>query len=224
MKLNRIATIIALACAPSVGLRAATIGTVDFNSNTTAVFGSGNPNGSWVSTTNLGVTPEIRFKNRTTGDFGYDGAGTYSFTVGTQVQFEWSAVSDTDLSQYVFVVETDGDPTVAISGLTFSINTYLDNSFGTSATPSGAGVEGTWASLAGDNTIAQNSQREAWMGVDRNIAGTYTFSMTAYLASDTAFANPIARTEATLNFVPEPSAALLGAIGAVGLLRRRRRW
>jgi hypothetical protein len=222
MKLNSIATIGALAYASSLGLQAATIGIPDYNSDTTAIFGSGNPNGSWVSTTNLGVTTEFRFKNRTTGDFGYDGAGTYSHTVGTQVQVEWSAGSDTDLSGYVFVIQTDTDPTIGISGSTFTINNYTDNSFGTNTTPNGAGVEGTWASLAGISTIAQNSQREEWMGVNRNINGTYLFSMTAYAASDTGFTTPLARTEATLNFVPEPSAALLGAVGVLGLLRRRR--
>lgn len=218
----RTAAIGALVCASSLGLHAATIGTLDYNSNTTAIFGGGNPNGSWVSTTALGVTTGIRFKNRSTGAFGYDGAGTYSFTTGTQVQFEWSAGSDTDLSGYVFVVETDSDPTIAISGLTFTINASPDNSFGTSATANGAGVEGLWASLAGDNTIAQNSQRELWMGVNRNIPGMYTFSMTAYASSDINFENPITRTEATLKFVPEPSTALLGAIGIIGLIRRRR--
>lgn len=221
MKLNRIATLIALACAPSTGL-SATIGTLDYNSGTTAIFGLGNPDGSWVSTTNFGVTTELRFKNRTTGAFGYDGAGTYSFTTGTEVQFEWSVRSGTNLGDYVFVVETDGNPTVAITGFTFSINNYADNSFGTSTTLNGAGVEGTWASLAGDNTIAQNSQREIWMGVNRNINGTYNFAVTAYAASDTNFENPITRTEGTLSFIPEPSAALLGAIGFLGLVRRRR--
>lgn len=223
MKLNRIVTISTLMCGSSLGLHAATIGDVDYNMNTTAVFGSGNPDGSWVSATNLGVDAGIRFKNRSTGAFGYDGAGTYTFTTGTEVQFEWSAGSDTDLSGYVFVVETDTDPTIAISGFIFSINNYVDNSFGTGATPNGGGVEGPWALLAGGYDIAQNSQRELWMGVNRNVVGTYTFAMTAYAAGDTGFTTPLARTEATLNFVPEPSAALLGAVGVVGLLRRRRR-
>ncbi len=142
--------------------------------------------------------------------------------MGTQVQFEWSAGSDTNLSDYVFVVQTDGDPTIGVSGLTFSINNYADNSFGTSTTLNGAGIEGTWAALAADNTIAQNSQRETWMGTDRNVIGIYDFSVTVYAASDVGFTNPLARTEATLNFVPEPSTALLGGIGLLGLLRRRR--
>jgi len=224
MKYKKYAALAALVVCTSGVAHSATIGLVEFNAGTIAIFGGGNPNGNWVRALSSAGVPaasvELRFSERFVGGAeNNNGAGTYTFDVGKEINVEFSVGSSSTLDNYVYILVADSDPTSGTSGTpSFPVSLISDNSFGTSVTPNGGGIETTWASGAPVSSVAQNSQQLGFP-----VLGEYTFSLTAYNASDTGLTNPLARTEATLNVVPEPSSILLGGIGGVGLLFLRRR-
>ena len=56
---------------------------LEYNQDITAIFGSGNPDQGWTTFTQDSIQLGLRAKNRTDGTTPNDGAGTYSFPVGT---------------------------------------------------------------------------------------------------------------------------------------------
>ena len=204
------------------------IGTVNNNDTVTAIYGTGNPNGSWVTATTVdGVSVGLRLKERSTANYGTtDGLGGTTFMVGTHVNLDFTVSSGPNpLSGYKFNLSFDNDPSSAQNWITIDVTTmYTDNSFGTSSTPNGAGIEGTWATLAGSNTIAQNSQRSFWLTIPGNPApniGIYDFALTAYIVANPSC--PVAQSVSTLTVVPEPSSSVALGVAAIGFAGLRRR-
>jgi hypothetical protein len=205
------------------------IGTIIHNNDTvTSIYGSGNPNESWVTSTFEGITLGVRFKERGTINYGTtDTLGGTTFTVGTSINLDFTVSSGSSmLSEYKFILSVDSNPTVSQTWTTIDITaSYDDNSFGTSSTLNGAGTEGTWSALAGTNTVAQNSQRSFWLGIAGNPTpsnGVYHATLTAYSVGDVSFSTPIAQTVSKLNVIPEPNSIALG-LGGLALLGLRRR-
>ncbi len=180
--------------------RAATIGTVNYNDPTVAIFGTGNPDGSWTSATSGNASVALRFKERGTGNMNNNGAGTYSFPVGTNVNVEFSASSGTQfLDGFKYLLAIDSDPTAATLWTVFDpVAWFGDNSWGTSSTLNSAGVE-TGAILNQPiSSVVQNSQRDIWFGFHPAGDATYNMAFTAYSALDANYERPLARTEAAL--------------------------
>jgi hypothetical protein len=174
-----------------------------YNATETAIFGSGNPDTNWVETSNGGVTVDIRFKERFTTNMPNDGAGTYTFALGTSVNVEWSGDSGTAmLSQYAWILSYDTDPSAGTLWASFPVSLSNDNSYGNSSTPNGAGIEDTYVNAAGSNSKFQNSFRTGLFpfGLNPNIDATHNFAFTAYDVSDTAFRSPLASAPGVLVF------------------------
>jgi len=158
----------------AIALTSAMATLVSGQTTITAIYGSGNPDTGWTSTSNGDIQLALRAKARNdtaiAGTTPNDGLGTYSFPVfeGARGPFnyEFSVNSDTDdsdgtdpLTTYEFYLSVDGDPDQCIDYTTVNALTYwADNSYGNNATANGQGVEGTAAALASSNNIAQNSQ------------------------------------------------------------------
>jgi hypothetical protein len=186
--------------------------TVTYNDSITAIFGSGNPNGGWVSVLDNNIELGLRAKNRVTAATTNDGAGNYSMPTGfngtrAMWNFEFSMNSNADggpganLSAYRFVLSFDVDPSQGQSWNTMNPLT-LDNSYGNDTTANGAGVEPTdvpsaLALIAG-NSIAQNSGNIVFSGSYPGFPSpltdaTYDFMLTAYSSTDTAGVTPLAQ-------------------------------
>lgn len=225
----------AVAFSAAVPAHAATIGTVNYGDPTVAIFGTGNPDGSWTSATSGNASVALRFKERGTGNMNNDGAGTYSFPVGTNVNVEFSASSGTQfLDGFKYLLAIDSDPTAATLWTVFDpVAWFGDNSWGTSSTLNSAGVE-TGAILNQPiSSVVQNSQRDIWFGFHPAGDATYNMAFTAYSASDANYERPLARTEATLKVgngaqtVPDAGStvAMLAFVmcGMVMVARKQRR-
>lgn len=183
---HRIQLCLALLVAP-LGLIATPV-TV-FNDTQTAIFGSGNPNGGWVTSTNsdLGVTVGLRAKDRTTGATPNDGNGTFTFATAPAPRglwnYEWLInTGETPLASanVTFFLSVDRDDSAGVSLYTINPLTYwFDNSYGTASTLNGQGVEGLFTTYGGTNTIAQNSQNITFGGLTPYPGGALALSPNA---------------------------------------------
>ena len=215
-----------------------------FNDSITAIFGAGNPDTGWTSDTNNNFELGLRGKNRDTGATPNDGAGTYTFALGTNVNWEFSINSDVagapgpsagrSLLDYNFRLSIDTDPSAAQSFFPpFNpVTAYGDNSLGDNSTANGAGVE-TGPASSGIHNIAQNSQRIFFfpLSANQNANGTYDFLLAAYDLQDAAFERPLAQTAMRINIgeggraVPDSGTTLalftlaLAGMAAFGLRR-----
>ncbi len=203
---------------------AAPIGTVNYNSPTTAIFGGGNPNGSWTSATSGNTSVELRFKERGTGVMTNDGAGTYSFPVGTFVNLEFSAGTGTqNFSEFKYLLSLDSDPTANTALTTFDpLLLFSDNSWGNGGTANGAGVEGLASTYGSTSSLVQNSERDIWFNFHPAGDALYQMSFSVYAFDDVNYSTPLARTEANLQIgdgtssVPDTGSTLL-MFGFAGL-------
>ena len=195
-------------------------GATTFNAPITAIFGSGNPDGGWVSSVDNNIELGLRAKDRNTGDTPNNGAGTYSFATGFSSpannraiwNFEFSINSDdssgTDpLSSYRYVLSYDTNPSQGQTWASVDPLT-LDNSYGNDATANGAGVEPVSVpnavTLIAGNNIAQNSGNIMFAGTypgfpSPTLDATYDFKLTAYSVTDTAGTTPLAQTSMRVN-------------------------
>jgi hypothetical protein len=227
-------------CSPALAV-------ISFNEDVTAIFGSGNGDGSWTVDQANGVELGLRAKQRfpAANIFGSNGDGTYNQLAGNNGagralwNFEWSINSGAGnaLNSLTYLLKIDTDPTAGIN-FTTSFNPidpalhpsgYWDHSIGNSSTPNGAGTEAnsiaSYINLISDsnNNIAQNSWYIGWYAgpFDPNITGSYSFRLEAYDGTDL-----LAATEITVNAVPEPSTYIAGALlllpFAVSTVRRFR--
>lgn len=212
--------------------------TITFNDTVTAIYGSGNPNGGWVTSlevaTNLSLS--LRAKDRNDGSTPNDGAGTYTFLAGTypgpvraRWNYEFSINSDPallgsqKLNAYDFYLSASG-PSLPLT--TFNaLTTYSDNSYGDSTTANGAGLEGLAAIFAPISTIAQNSQNIVFSGLNPNTTGDYFFTLFATEIGAGSSGARFAQADMTVRVVgvPEPTTAVLGMIGGLGLFLNFRR-
>jgi len=219
------------------------------------IFGSGNANGFFTVAQDNGIEIGLRGKLRhnLTGSpentFNSNGDSTYTFDAGvapTQSSptavwsYEWSINSDylestgANLSDYIFELSIDRDPTAGVDFLTFNLfDSYFDHAIGTNATSNGDGVVAAdivnFNSLISSNNLAQNSWKPHWtlgfFGFDPTLDATYDISIAAFSptqSNDLLVRNTIqiiAGNGATA--VPEPSTLAIFMFAMVGLASRR---
>lgn len=170
-------------------LMAATVYAFGFNQNIVAIFGAGNPNTGWTTDTAAGgVVVALRAKNRLDAST-TNVSGVYSFPTGVQPpnnnravwNWEFSIDSgDAFLNAYDFYVAVDMDHSQATSYTTVNaLTNWIDNSYGTSTTLNGAGLEGTAAMYASTSTIAQQSQNLVFAGGNPLLDATYNYQLFA---------------------------------------------
>lgn len=202
---------------------AVTIGIYNGSDPTQAIFGSGNGDGSWTSATAAsGASVALRFHDRNTGAMPTDNAGTYTFSNGSDVNLDFSALAGTGsfLSSYRYRLLIDVNPAAGIIWASFDpVYALPDNSWGNSGTANGAGVEGLASAYAASSTLVQNSERDIWFGFHPFAAGgVYDMAFVAYAADDILGRVPLAATEARLVIQPERTSSVPDAGGTLGLM------
>ncbi len=212
---------------------------VTYNDTVTAIFGSGNPNGGWVTsheaTPNLSLS--LRAKDYNNGSTPNNGAGTYTFLAGTSVlpnlarwNYEFSINADPalggsqKLNAYDFYLSALS-PVPPVLGVFNPLTILNDNSYGNSSTLNGQGLVGTAATYAAISTIAQNSENIFFTGLNANATGDYVFALFATQVGAGINGARIAQADMTVHIVavPEPTTAALGAIGGLALFLNFRR-
>lgn len=181
---HRVQLCLALLVAP-LGLIATPV-TV-FNDTQTAIFGSGNPNGGWVtsSDSSLGLLVGLRAKDRATGATPNNGNGTFTFATAPAPRGLWNYeftvnTGSSPLTSFDFFLSVDRDASAGVSLFTVNpLTHWLDNSYGTAATLNGQGVEGPFLFFGGTNTIAQNSQNITFGGLTPYPGGALALSPNA---------------------------------------------
>lgn len=219
---------------------------VTYNNNITAIFGSGNPNTGWVVDSAGGVTLGLRLKDRTNGDT-TNVNGVYSYATPlaavNRAIYNWEfsiSTGNTPLAQsgYDFYVAFDTDNSagtsmtaILLSALVPAIN---DNAYGTAGvTGNGAGTVGTYATLGGTNNLMQNSENDAFFGVNYTaLDATRNYSLFAVASGAGEFGTRVASVDAVgiigrggAAAVPEGGAtiAMLGmGLFSLGLMHYRR--
>lgn len=154
-----------------------------YNQNVVSIFGSGNPDTGYVTDTAGGVTVALRGKDRTTGNT-FNVGGVYNLPTGfaapgrgnANVEFSFNTDPlNVALSGLSFWLEFDTDPSQGQSFNLLNLATIPDNSYGNAGTANGAGVEGLFALLGLANPIMQNSENQAFLGVNPLLDGTYDY-------------------------------------------------
>ncbi len=198
-----------LASVAAVSCLASSAHALEYNQNIPAIFGTGgNPAQGWTTFTQDHIQLGLRAKNRTDGTTPNNGAGTYTFPVGTAPastraiwNFEFSAnvdynpaspgsgdapVPPATLADYTYLLSVDTDPSAGTSFLSYNpLVFHQDNSYGNNATLPGQGVEvGVLAGSA--YSLAQNSQNITFFPFLGNplINGTYDFTFGIYEGAD----------------------------------------
>lgn len=253
-----LATCVALLFAAPI-LTAPAWSAIEFNQNVTGdvIFGSGNANGSFTTDRNNGVELGLRAKLRHNAagspenTFNSNGDGTYSFASGvapTQVfptavwSLEWSINSDSstmpigrNLSGLTYLLSIDSDPSASTNFMGFDpINVpFADHAIGTNSTTNGGGTvapdAGTYATLIGNNNLAQNSWKAHWIMTpmfDPTADGIYDFQLQAFDGTAELASTNIQVLVGDVGVVPEPMSLLvwsmLGVAGLVTGCRRQR--
>lgn len=161
------------------------IGTPNYSDPVTVVFGTGNPDGSFTSATSSeGSAVALRFKKRFDTDMTNDGAGTYWFDLGTNVNIEFSIAGGDFLSHYTAILGVDRDPGLGTNFDPFTFDPLLtlgDNSYANTGAANGSGTEGSYSTYGLTNSIAQNSQPlHLFGGIDYDSPGVYGAYLSIY--------------------------------------------
>jgi hypothetical protein len=235
--------------APAVALPVNGTGLVTPN----AIFGTGgNANGSYTGETRNGVEVGLRAKQRypAANIFNYDGDKTYRFesTVLTTnpddrsvFNFEWavnvdpSGTSGKKISDFDYFLSFDVDAGFGVNYVTINpLNTpgYVDHQLGDNSTAESGGYKPTsaadlLANIPLYNVMQQSSNLGFGFSADPDLPGVYDFLFGAYEKGTT---NVLASSEIRvivdpITPVPGPAALplLVGGLGVLGLLSRRRR-
>jgi hypothetical protein len=218
---------------------------VNYNDTITAIYGGGNPDNGWLSTTlSDGTVLALQAKNRDNGAVPNNGDGSWSFAPGFSTitpsrslwNMQWSVSTPGALltSGYNYTFSMTGPGGYSVS---FPISALLDNSYGTSSTPNGQGAESIYA-LAGSSTVAQNSWNNTFLGGSATLPGDYITTLTrtpiivpSFSPSAVATPNSISGiVHIGVQSVPETgstAAALALGLGSLavpaGFLRRKQR-
>ena len=200
-----------------------------------AIFGTGNPDGGWVTSYNpaMNLNMSLRAKDRLNGATPNNGAGTYMFSPGSyagpiRAKWNWEFSINTDpaglgiqkLDGFDFYLASSG-PSLIIP--TFDpVNNITDNSYGNNLTPNGGGIEGLAIMHASIYNIAQNSWNITFTGGDPDTIGDYLYTLYATAPGAGPDGQRLAEVSMVVS-VPEPSSAALVGIGLCALIGRIRR-
>lgn len=230
---------LALICTPGFA-------TLASNANVTpdAIWGNGNVNGGYQVFTNntgleLGLRARVRYPspnattnvsgNTYTHQAGLAGPGlnrafwNFDYSINTNADGTGSSFGASGLT---FRIAIDSDPSAAVNVYgSFDPLTWGDTSFGTNSTGNGQGLEFPSAP-AGDN-VAQNSLNYGFIpglqaATNGFTNGQYTITLSAFDSSNML----VGASTIVVNAIPEPTAALFGALLTTGLgatIARRRR-
>lgn len=188
-KMKKTASTIAMLMVANVAMAA-----LSFNQSIVAIFGGGNPNDGWTVSNDAGLQLALRAKNRETASTA-NASGVYSEPTGLQApnnnrarwNWEWSISSGTvPLNTFDYYVKIDLDPSTGTNFLIVNALTFWsDNSYGTSATLNGQGLEGPASTYAGTSTVAQQSQNIMFYpGQDATLNATYSYELYAVASGD----------------------------------------
>lgn len=174
---------------------------------------------------------------------GFSGAGANN-PQAAKWNFEWSINSGFDGSgralddlDYQFAI--DGDPGAGTSIDTFidPINSFTvaDHAIGNNTTGNGGGAtatdEASYSALIGSNNVAQNSVNFLFLvgllpqlsSFDPNERGLYTITLSAFAkGTSTILASSTINVQVGAVPLPATLPLLLGALGAVAFIRRKR--
>lgn len=212
---------------------------IEYNQDITAIFGDGNPNNNWTTSTEGSIQLALRAKFVVVGSPTVPSSNEVYFVPTGQTlgkanwNFEFSLNSDLNtgnlkLNEYTFQLLVDIDPTAGVNYLTYDpIGQLPDNSYGNNSTMNGQGVEGTGATYASTYNIAQNSESSSFAFAGGN-SGLTDATFDYVLKAFDGDGNLLAQDHITVvqgaggAAVPEPSIFALGLIGLGGLLASRR--
>lgn len=230
---------------------AAPVTAYDQNVTPGVIFGSGNANGFFTTSTvgdiEVGLRAKLRYPAANT--FNSNGAGTYTFNAGGPVSpvrpewnFEWSINVNAGgtglghLDGYTYLLGLDGDASAGTNYLTFdpinSVNpnngqVWWDHSMGTNATTSAtdviAGSAAAYATNLGQYNVAQNSWNYAFFPAGPLAAfNRDTPGQYSIFLAVLEGGSEIARSSIVVNVVPAPGALALVGLGGLVATRRRR--
>lgn len=164
------------------------IAALSFNQVIVAIFGAGNPDDGWTVSDEPALTLGLRAKNRETASTANVG-GVYNVPVGLQApnnnraRWNWEFSVDSkssSLDSYEYYMEIDFDHSTGIDKSTVNVLTFWsDNSYGTSSTLNGQGLEGLASTYAPVSTVVQQSQNIVFYGLNANLNATYTYTLYA---------------------------------------------
>ncbi len=195
---------LALACISFTSLKGAT----SYNQNITSIFGSGNPDTGWTVATAPEVELALRAKNRENASTA-NVNGTYQEPAGLQApnnnRARWnfelsidSGASSLDTYSYYLVIDLDPSTSVTQSATVDVLSFWSDNSYGTSATLNGQGLEGPASTYASTSTVVQQSQNIVFYGLNANLDATYTYTLYAVAQGDGPNGEPLASVTITV--------------------------
>lgn len=220
------------------------VNAIEFEQDRVAIFGSGNPNGSWVIDSNVqeGVEVGLRAKNRTDGTMPNNGAGEFHFPTGvtpstTRALWNLEYLANVNmfgltgrvLSDIGLLMEVDLDPSQGQNFLSYPLLfVHTDSSLGDNTTLNGQGVEdgnfGAW-------NIAQGSQNITFFPFlgDPFLDATYDYRLSAYeldgsLLASTSIRVVVGEGGGPAKGVPDggTTIAMLGLVlTGLGLARRK---
>ncbi len=196
--------------------------TTDLNDTITAIYGAGNPNSGWVSSTMAdGSTLALIADYRGTGVVPNNGDGSYTFPTGTAPanpnRAVWNfafSVSDplgiTSKSWVSYELSITGPGGVNTS---FLLSAILDNAY---LTPSGIQT-GTYADFATGATVMQNSEnvKFAFLGGNPSLPGDYVISLKA---NNNAYRYVQNEADITVHVVAVPEGGLTAMLLGMGML------
>lgn len=185
--MKKVLSVVLLFCmAPFLGINA--MAALSFDQTIVAIFGSGNPDTGWTTASDGDLTLALRAKNRETASTA-NVSGVYTEPVGlqapanTRARWNWEfsiSSGSSNLDAYDYYLEIDTDHSTGISSLVVNALTFFsDNSYGTSSTLNGAGLEGPSAVYAPVSTVSQQSQNIVFYGLDATLDSTFTYSLYA---------------------------------------------
>lgn len=162
---------------------------VTYNDTVTAIYGGGNPDTGWTTASGKrGIELSLRAKNRDDGTTP-NTLGVYTFPTGFSINGPTKAVwnwefsinsGNVPLSTYDYYLVVDLDYSSALTGPTINaLTSFTDNSYGTSSTLNGQGVEGISTVLAPISSVSQQSQNIVFQGLNPLLDATYTYKLYA---------------------------------------------
>lgn len=180
--------------------------------DTTAIYGSGNGDTGWTTSSGdgveIGLRAHVRYNSsdQPENTYNWDSNQTYNMAVGSPsfdpTRATWSfdfsgntvnTASTSYIGDLTWEMGLDGDASEGTNFYTFDPFhvTYADHAFGDDTTANGGGtvaVDATeYASLLGSSTVGQNSWQynffgSALGGFDPSVDGTYNIYLAAYNA------------------------------------------